>query len=125
LALSLLLDAFTARALIVPPPPRSNLRDVVVDEALTRPDGPYRYQGEDSTGFDASGLVQHIFKRNGSKRKGDGFIFGTFEGVLCLGAPRECSIFAQSRLQIVVCRSVVLVVAPPGSEFVWRVTPAA
>src|SRR5919108_6128967 len=55
--------------------------------------------------------------------KGDGIIFETFESVLCLDTPRECSVFAQSRLQNAVCRSVVHVVAPPGSEFVRRVTP--
>ena len=37
--------------------------------------------------------------------KGDGFIFEAFGGVLCPGAPRECSVFAQSRLQNAVCRS--------------------
>ena len=35
----------------------------------------------------------------------------------------ECSVFARSRLKNAVCGSVVHVVAPPGSEFVRRVTP--
>ncbi len=57
--------ALTACALIQPPPPRNNLRDVVVDEALAQLDRPYRYQGADPTGFDTSGLVQYVFGRSG------------------------------------------------------------
>jgi cell wall-associated NlpC family hydrolase len=50
---------------IEPPPPRSNLRDVVVDEAAAQLDRPYRYRGSDPTGFDASGLVRYVFGRSG------------------------------------------------------------
>ncbi len=57
--------ALTACTLIEPPPPRNNLRDVVVDEALAQLDRPYRYQGADPTGFDTSGLVQYVFGRCG------------------------------------------------------------
>jgi cell wall-associated NlpC family hydrolase len=55
----------TGCGLIQPPPPRTNIRDVVVDEALAQLDRPYRYQGAEPTGFDASGLVQHVFGRCG------------------------------------------------------------
>jgi cell wall-associated NlpC family hydrolase len=54
-----------ACTLIELPPPRSNLRDVVVDEATAQLDRSYRYQGASPTGFDASGLVQHVFGRCG------------------------------------------------------------
>jgi murein DD-endopeptidase len=65
LVLVFLQTTLIACSLIQPPPPRTNPRDVLVDEALAQLDRPYRYQGADSTGFDASGLVQHVFKRSG------------------------------------------------------------
>ncbi|MGH8459861.1 MAG: C40 family peptidase, partial [Nevskiales bacterium] len=61
----LLQAVLTACTLIEPPPPRSNLRDVIVDEAVAQIDRPYRYQGTNPTGFDASGLVQYVFGRGG------------------------------------------------------------
>lgn len=61
----LLLAALAACTLIEPPPPRSNLRDVVVDEAVAQVGRPYRHGGAGPTGFDASGLVQHVFARSG------------------------------------------------------------
>ena len=70
----LLQAATTACTLIEPSLPRSDLRDVVVDEATAQLDRPYRYQGSDPTGFDASGLVQHVFGRCGIElpRSADG-----------------------------------------------------
>lgn len=62
---ALALLALAACAIIEPPPPRENIRDVVVDEALAQLDRPYRYRGADPAGFDAGGLVQHVFKRAG------------------------------------------------------------
>jgi cell wall-associated NlpC family hydrolase len=59
----LLSVALAACGWIEPPPPRSNLRDVVVDEATAQLDRPYRYRGSDPTGFDASGLVRYVYAR--------------------------------------------------------------
>lgn len=60
-----MLATMLACSLIEPPPPRSNLRDVVVDEAVAQVGRPYRYQGMDPSGFDAGGLVHHVFRRSG------------------------------------------------------------
>jgi len=60
-----LLLALAACAIIEPPPPRENPRDVVVDEALAQLDRPYRYRGADPSGFDAAGLVYYVYQRVG------------------------------------------------------------
>jgi cell wall-associated NlpC family hydrolase len=54
-----------ACSLLEPPPPRTNLRDVIVDEAVALQGRPYRYHGNDATGFDASGLIQYVYQRSG------------------------------------------------------------
>jgi cell wall-associated NlpC family hydrolase len=59
----LLAAALAACAVIEPPPPRSDPRDVVVDEAVAQLDRPYRHRGADPAGFDASGLVRHVYAR--------------------------------------------------------------
>lgn len=61
----LALLALAGCAIIEPPLPRENIRDVVVDEVLAQLDRPYRYRGADPAGFDTGGLVQHVFTRAG------------------------------------------------------------
>ena len=63
--LPILLCAVTACAIIEPPPPRTNIRDVVVDEALAQLDRPYRYAGAGPTAFDASGFTQFVYGKCG------------------------------------------------------------
>jgi cell wall-associated NlpC family hydrolase len=57
--------ALTACSWVELPPPRGNTRDVIVDESLAQLDRPYRDEGADPTGFDASGLAQYVFGRGG------------------------------------------------------------
>ncbi|HXG27244.1 MAG TPA: C40 family peptidase [Nevskiales bacterium] len=59
----LLTAALAACTVIEPPAPRSDPRDVVVDEAVAQLDRSYRYRGSDPTGFDASGLVRYVYAR--------------------------------------------------------------
>ena len=47
------------------PPPRTNVRDVLMDGATAQLDRPYRHNGNDPTGFDDSGLVYYVFDRAG------------------------------------------------------------
>lgn len=57
--------SLAACSLLEPPPARTNVRDVIVDEAVALQDRPYRYHGNEATGFDASGLIQYVFQRSG------------------------------------------------------------
>ncbi len=52
-------------ALVELPSTRTNMRDVVVDEAVAQLDRPYRYQGNDSLGFDSAGLAQYAYQKSG------------------------------------------------------------
>ena len=60
---TLFLLSFTACEVLTPPPPRTNVRDAVVDEAVAQLDRPYVYGGADPTGFDNSGFVYYVFQR--------------------------------------------------------------
>jgi cell wall-associated NlpC family hydrolase len=63
LSAALLAASLAACEVMAPPPPRTHIRDVVVDEAVAQVDRPYVHGGADPSGFDNSGFVYYVFQR--------------------------------------------------------------